>query len=118
MNSGFLPSSNCVINLAPDKRAVLQEAYRVLKVMMGLVPVVGAKQGWGVPPVGVPLGCSKWDPAWWRCGMGQGRAPLHRVLSKVALRGAQFSLPLLSCCFLGSSFTPCCLPAWRRDVLQ
>lgn len=25
-------SSNCVINLAPDKRAVLREAYRVLKV--------------------------------------------------------------------------------------
>lgn len=33
---GLLPhSSNCVINLAPDKRAVLQEAFRVLKVMVG-----------------------------------------------------------------------------------
>lgn len=31
----LLPSSNCVINLAPDKRAVLREAYRVLKVGSG-----------------------------------------------------------------------------------
>lgn len=31
----LLHSSNCVINLAPDKRAVLQEAFRVLKVMVG-----------------------------------------------------------------------------------
>ncbi|XP_071419757.1 arsenite methyltransferase isoform X2 [Pithys albifrons albifrons] len=27
----LFPSSNCVINLAPDKKAVLQEAFRVLK---------------------------------------------------------------------------------------
>ncbi|KFP74815.1 Arsenite methyltransferase, partial [Apaloderma vittatum] len=33
--------SNCVINLAPDKRAVLWEAYRVLKIMLGMVPVPG-----------------------------------------------------------------------------
>ena len=25
-------SSNCVVNLTPDKKAVLKEAYRVLKV--------------------------------------------------------------------------------------
>lgn len=30
-----LPRSNCVINLVPDKRAVLREAYRVLKVILG-----------------------------------------------------------------------------------
>lgn len=34
----LLHSSNCVINLAPDKRAVLREAFRVLKVMMGWCP--------------------------------------------------------------------------------
>lgn len=29
----LLPSSNCVVNLSPDKRTVLQEAYRMLKVL-------------------------------------------------------------------------------------
>lgn len=68
----FLPSSNCVINLAPDKRAVLREAYRVLKVTPGPAPTMGLEQGWGGPAVGVPLGCSKWDPARRGCGMGPG----------------------------------------------
>lgn len=72
MSLGLLPSSNCVINLAPDKRAVLREAYRVLKVMLGLAPTAEAEQGWGGSAVGVPLGCSKWDPARQGCGMGPG----------------------------------------------
>lgn len=48
----LLHSSNCVINLAPDKRAVLQEAFRVLKVMVGWCP-------WQKSRLGVPLllGC-------------------------------------------------------------
>lgn len=41
----LLPSSNCVINLAPDKKAVLREAYRVLKVTPGPAPVAGLKRG-------------------------------------------------------------------------
>lgn len=68
----LLPSSNCVINLAPDKRAVLREAYRVLKVMLGPVPAAGVEGSWGGLAVGVPLGCSKWDPARQGCGMGPG----------------------------------------------
>lgn len=38
VRSGFNvldPSSNCVVNLSPDKRRVLEEAYRVLKVHSG-----------------------------------------------------------------------------------
>lgn len=41
------PSSNCVINLTPDKRAVLREAYRVLK--------VGSQVGAGVALLQVPV---------------------------------------------------------------
>lgn len=34
----FLSSSNCVVNLTPDKEAVLKEAYRVLKVITCVLP--------------------------------------------------------------------------------
>lgn len=114
----LLLSSNCVINLAPDKRAVLREAYRVLKVMLGPAPPVGMEWGWGGPAVGVPLGCSKWDPARRGCGMGPGEGTSAGGPEQGSIWGAQFSLPFLSCCFSGSPFTPHCLPAWGRDVLQ
>lgn len=72
----LLSSSNCVINLAPDKKAVLWEAYRVLKVMPRPVPVWRA----------LLLGCP-WDAAngTWPdgdAGWGQGRGPSWRVLQQ------------------------------------
>lgn len=86
MSLGLLPSSNCVINLVPDKRAVLHKAYRVLKVMLSLVlqqdqsragVVLLLRCHWNVPN-GIQQGR---DGGW-----GQGRAPVQRILSRVALR--------------------------------
>jgi len=119
MSLGLLiPSSNCVVNLAPDKKAVLQEAYRVLKVTPGPAPVAGAERGWG----GLLLGCH-WDAAngvhqGGDVGQGQGRAPLQRVPEQGSTWGCWVLPALLSHCFLVSPFTPHCLPARGRDVLQ
>lgn len=118
MSLGLLhPSSNCVINLAPDKRAVLREAYRVLKVMPGPAPAAGAKQGWSGPAIGVLVGCRERDSTRLGCRMGPGDTSAEGP-EQGSIGGCPFSLYLLSCCFSGSPFTPRCLPAWGRDVLQ
>lgn len=88
---GLLPhSSNCVINLAPDKRAVLQEAFRVLKVMV--LVSVAAKQAWGVPVVCLPLRNSKWDLARHGCRMGSGEDISAGGPKKGMIRGLQILL--------------------------
>ncbi|XP_065528232.1 arsenite methyltransferase isoform X2 [Lathamus discolor] len=59
-NSYDIVISNCVINLAPDKRAVLQEAYRVLKESAWREPCTGktctaSPRRWGSAPHALSL---------------------------------------------------------------